>query len=106
MAPTGSTFSTRFQSKFISWIDYGQPDPTQRDDVPAKINLQPDFFWSTTSGGVRFGEQKQNSYSFAFDPNQSLTGTSDVYTIFDSASTELLISELWYESFITNYFET
>lgn len=63
------------------------------------------MFWSTVSGGVRFGEFQAGSYSWSFDPEQTVTGRAEeVYTIFDTALTSIYISELWFESFIEAYF--
>ena len=105
MSPTNSTFSTRFRREFISWVDYGNPDVAQRNGVPAELKANKDMFWSVNSGGVRFGDFQADSYSWSFDPNQTVTGRAEeVYTIFDSASTQIYISELWFESFIEEYF--
>lgn len=105
LKPDNSTFSTRFRREFISWVDYGAPDVTQQMGVPATIKANKDMFWSTVSGGVRFGEFQAGSYSWSFDPEQTVTGRADeVYTIFDTAITSIYISELWFESFIEAYF--
>ena len=103
---TNKTFTKRFQNKFISWIDYGAPDEEQRAGTPVTVDVLEDFFWSFNSGGIRLGEVENGlglAYSFQEDPNQSLNG-ADVYTILDSGSTEVLISELWYESFTEQLF--
>jgi len=66
--PPSTTFSTRFQNTYISWIDYGEPDETQRNGTPVTIEAVPDLFWSSTSAGIRIGENDTLAFSYEVDP--------------------------------------
>ena len=64
-----------------------------------------DFFWSTGIQAVRIGESDKDAAKFnttmssgVFDANNGL------YTIFDTGSSEIYISALYYEDFINMFF--
>jgi len=62
-----------------------------------------DFFWSLSMSAVRFGDKDANAFGFTSDP-QVVTVDDGIYTIFDTNSPSILISELWYDSFIAKFF--
>lgn len=101
---TQTTFSTSFQKSYTSFIDYGTPDTNQYSGSSVTLDVGEDYFWSALSGGIRIGSDNKRAFSYEIDPTQSVTGDDQIYTIFDSATPEVYISELWYESVIAEYF--
>jgi len=43
---TEKKFSTRFQRRYISWIDFGKPDDRQHKEEAVEIQALNDYFWS------------------------------------------------------------
>jgi len=97
---TEQKFSTRFQRKYVSWIDFGKPDTKQIAEEPVEITAVDDFFWSVSSQGVRIGEDNVKAFRFAPDEQGVFTDEYSLYTIFDTGASEIYISSLWYNSFI------
>lgn len=64
---TEQKFTTRFQHKYISWIEFGKPDTRQISEDPVEIAMIDDFFWSVESQGVRIGEDPSKAFRFAKD---------------------------------------
>jgi len=58
-----------------------------------------DFFWSTSLQGVRFGSKKDNAYTFGNIDSGSQVNNG-LYTIWDTGSSDIFLSTLWYESFV------
>lgn len=54
--------------------------------------------------GIRFGERSSDAYTFAQE-DQAVWMNGGVYTIFDTAASEIYISILWYESLVEKLFE-
>ena len=46
---TEKKFSTRYQRKYIAWVDFGKPDTQQAVSAPVRIPVLDDFFWSVES---------------------------------------------------------
>jgi len=89
---TDETFSTNFRKDFISWIDFGEPDPTSSTSAPVPINNIPDYFWSTKLDGIRFGEDDVLAFGFELDNEQVLAIEEGVYTLFDTAAPKIFMS--------------
>lgn len=92
-------FSTRFVRDFISWIDIGTPDLSQNKEEPVTITNIPDFFWSMKMEGVRFGEKKENAWTFS-KMEEGAERNGGIYTIFDTGASNIYLSVLWFESFV------
>ena len=61
------------------------------DDLPS-VKVNKDFFWSTQTTGVRFGNDSKDSFSFPYDEYYKTGGVDGVYTILDTAASSLYIS--------------
>ena len=42
-------FSTRLQKYYVSWIDFGAPDPRDVTSKPVKLTVLDDYFWSLSN---------------------------------------------------------
>jgi len=100
--PEEPIFSTHFKRTFISYIDIGTPqdDAIEPGAVPITLEVFDDFFWSTTLQGVRYGTRRDKSFTFdQMDEYGSQIGNG-IYTFFDTGATDILLSDLWFESFV------
>ena len=98
-----SIFSFRLRSDLVSWVDIGTPDQNQNKEEPATFDVNNDFFWSTTMGGVRFGTKGENAYTFSMmEEGAELNG--GIYTIFDTGASDIYLSLLWYEDFVAQLY--
>ena len=90
-------FSTRFSRDYDSWIDWGTPDASEQIGHSGKIDMLDDYFWSTPMRGMSF----DGFTYYGFEPHpEAEFQDRGVYTIFDSASADILISSIWYDDFI------
>ena len=71
---------------------------------PTRLTNFDDYFWSLPNQGIRFGESFSDSYTYTQD-DQVVWMRDGVYSIFDTAASEIYISILWYESLIEKLFE-
>ena len=55
--------------------------------------------------GVRFGTSFNNAYVFG-NMEEGAERNDGIYTIFDTGSSDILLSVLWYESVIDKYYTT
>jgi hypothetical protein len=97
-------FSTRFSSDHFSWIDYGKINSAMVENITAMQNetVYDDFFWSMGMRGIKIGDN-----STAWAPNKQAVIDKDggLYTILDSGSANIHISDLYFESFLKMFFE-
>lgn len=59
-----------------------------------------DYFWAAGIGGIQFGDKSSNYYNLTKTEQATYNDADMVYTIFDTASNEVRISSLWYQSFL------
>ena len=94
-----TSFTTNFRD-----ISYPEPSVFGKDQSTfdgAKIAINDDFFWSSWMNGIGYGDDIENLYSFdrangtIWDEEQG-----GVYTIFDSASPDIMISHLYFDDFV------
>ena len=97
------TFSTRFSSDHFSWIDYGKINSAMVENITAMQNetVYDDFYWSMGMRGIRIGD---NSSSWAENKQAVLDKDGGLYTILDSGSPNIHISDLYFESFLKMFF--
>ena len=101
-----SSFTTRFRTGYVSWIDVGGVSDRQMKGEQRTINLQNDFFWSMANNGIRFGEDTTNAYKYSNEAQAVfLNGSDGLYTIFDIAAPDIMITELWYDSMIEKLYQ-
>mmetsp|Transcript_42828 Transcript_42828/g.56599 ORF Transcript_42828/g.56599 Transcript_42828/m.56599 type:complete len:117 (+) Transcript_42828:654-1004(+) len=91
MPLTEPSFSTRFQRRYVSWIDFGKPDANQLIEESVSIKMNDDFFWSANSQGVRIGESNKKAFRFEVE-SQGVFDGDNLYTIFDTGATDIYIS--------------
>lgn len=53
--------------------------------------------------GIRIGERSENAFTYEME-DQAVWINGGVYTIFDTAASEIYLSILWYESFVDALF--
>ena len=101
----GSDFTTRFRKGYVSWIDVGGASERQKKGTPVTFNLSSDFFWSISTDGIRFGQDKADFFTWSTTEQGVWTyGETGLYTIFDISASHIMISELWFDSFIEQLF--
>lgn len=94
-------FSTRFsRGDFVSWIDIGAPDAGMVSSEPIGIDTVPDYFWSMANQGVRIGEKEAGAYTFQDEEGAGSWIGDGIYTIFDTGSSDIYMSILWFDSFV------
>ena len=101
---TSSQFSTRLSTTQVSWIDFGAPDTTELVNG-VTIEGWEDYFYSLPLDALRIGKLPVNTYSF--EPNAQVDlfpGIEGVYTIFDTATPDIYLTKLYYDSFITELY--
>jgi len=105
-------FSTRFSTDkddSYCWIDYGRLN-TDHANVTSMKNLTvyDDYFWSMGMKGIRVGVDGKSAVSGVFQDNNTqaiMDKDGGLYTIFDSATNKILISDLFFKSFIEMFFQ-
>lgn len=70
-------------------------------DFTDAIRVKDDFFWSSETTAVRFGNDKLDAFAFPIDENYSIPGPKGVYSIFDTGATSIYLSNLWYDDFMS-----
>jgi len=63
-----------------------------------------DFFWSTGMRAIRVGSNDANAGVFGPSYQAVLDSKNELYTIIDSAASEIYISSLYFESFMDEFF--
>ena len=103
---TDNVFSTAFTNNFPH-IQFGEVNKKRyrEDEIPVNITANEDFFWSLSSGGIRIGEQNSREYGFAPDPQAVYMKDGGIYTIMDTAAKDIMISNLWYQSFVEAFMD-
>eukprot|EP00354_Favella_ehrenbergii_P012674 CAMPEP_0170459908 /NCGR_PEP_ID=MMETSP0123-20130129/6445_1 /TAXON_ID=182087 /ORGANISM="Favella ehrenbergii, Strain Fehren 1" /LENGTH=173 /DNA_ID=CAMNT_0010724661 /DNA_START=617 /DNA_END=1138 /DNA_ORIENTATION=- len=98
-------FSVRFSSDHFSWLDVGTYNSKEIEDESKldPIEVYDDFFWSMPLYGVKFGDTAP--WSFQREPSAIMDENRGVYTIFDTATADIFISDLYYEDFLRRFFE-
>ena len=99
-------FSTMFTDNFPS-VAFGKINEKKyrEDEEPVDLLTNKDFFWSLSAGGIRIGESQSREYGFTPDEQAIYMKDGGVYTIFDTAAKDIMISDLWYESFVAAFME-
>lgn len=102
---TQPQFATKFTKNTISYVNLGDLNPQESLNEEFSLMSFQDYFWSLQGSGVRIGTRKEDSYSFAYDKQQEIfDGLYGVYTIMDTGSSSIYISDLWYASLIETMF--
>lgn len=95
------SFSLRLAPRHFNWIDFGEPSNTENVGIdPIELITNEDYFWSLSTSGMRFGEDSSEAWSFDTSNSQAVYIKDGIYTIFDTGATDLLISDLWFQSFL------
>lgn len=98
------SFSTRFTTDDFSWIDVGSVNEKEKAEYGLDpLEVDDDFFWSMPMYGVKF---KSMPWSFQSEPNAVMDDQRGVYTIFDTGTADIFISDLWYSDFLAKFFES
>ena len=92
-----------------SWIDFGGFDLStvaQGEELVQLEMIEKDFFWAQYCQAVAIGDRLQsNSYRWGpIDDFDLEIRDGSIYSIFDSGSTSLMISKLYYGSLINEIF--
>lgn len=89
----------------ISWIDFGTAKETQRREAATTLKINDDFFWSSTTRGVRFGSDAAKKFDFGIVDGSVLSSIpiEGLYTVFDSASSDAFISTAFWDSFLAKF---
>lgn len=77
----------------------------REDETPVDFETNKDFFWSLSAGGIRIGESQSREYGFTKDDQALYMQDGGVYTVFDTAAKDIMISDLWFESFVEAFME-
>ena len=63
--------------------------------------VQKDFFWAAYCQGVAVGDTEvENTYGFGTNKDFETELDNTLYSIFDTGSSSLMISSVYYDSFI------
>lgn len=97
-------FSTRFSSDHFSWVDWGALNSAAVED-PAKMLNQTvynDFFWSMGMRGIKIGDK----FEGGFEANDQAVLDKDggLYTILDTTGQHIMISDLYFNDFLKQFF--
>ena len=105
-------FSTRFSTDkddSYCWIDYGRLNTDNANITTMKnLTVYDDYFWSMGMKGIRIGVDGKSAVSGVFQDNNTqaiMDKDGGLYTIFDSATDKILISDLFFKSFIEMFFQ-
>ena len=98
------SFSTNFVDfQSTSFIDFGTPPSgTVTDEV--KLEVYDDFYWSMGMGAIRIGEDDEFAATFSYDDQALLDEKNQLYTILDTSASDIYISDLYFSSFLDNFF--
>jgi len=72
------------------------------------LTVYDDYFWSMGMKAIRIGVEGKSAVSGVFQDNNTqaiLDEEKGLYTIFDSATNKILISDLYFKSFISMFFQ-
>ena len=68
-------------------------------------SLSPDFFWSISTDGIKFGQDSDNYFTWTNTEQGVWTyGETGLYTIFDISAPDIMISELYFDSVMEQLF--
>jgi len=104
-----SFYVARHEQDRLSFIDFGQPQPQnmKNPDEIEYIKVLDDFFWSSYNQGVAIGTTDvENTFSYQSLPEyENYVVDNSLYTIFDSGSSAINFSTLYFEDFIKKIYE-
>ena len=103
-----NNFSTHFKSSGEPFeFQLGFDDKLKKGDEASRIEVIDDYFWSSWMQGIQIGRTTIFHYSFDLSSQAVWNETeSGVYTIFNTASPDLTISNIWFDSFVEMLNET
>ncbi len=93
----------------VSFVNFGKPvldNVRNRNDIHY-FDVLDDFYWSTHMNAISFGDPRntQNIYAYEDQYTAPLKGGSGMYTIFDTGSSDIHISSIYFKSIINKIFE-
>ena len=103
-------FSFYFTEKSeMSWVDLGEPqqDNVRFDGELIELQMITDYFWSDFCQGVAIGDtSEENTFGWEYNDDYRRVSTMDhsIYTVFDTGSTAIMVSGMYYESFVRAIF--
>lgn len=93
------SFSTNYRSTGnVFTMDFGNKESEKEG---AKIPVIDDYFWSSWMQGIQTSNSTEGSFRLE-RANQAVWNeeVQGVYTIFDSASPDIVISSLWFDGLV------
>lgn len=94
----------------LSWVDLGEPDLTNiRPDATLKTvpMIEEDFFWADYCQGFAIGStDAENTYAWASLEDYPTEIDNSIYSILETGSFGIMISALYFESFIVKILDT
>ena len=105
-----NTFSFYYtEAGKLSWVDLGSPDLENVREGSEVSNIQfieEDFFYGQYCQGVAFGDTNvENTMVWGTLSDYTTEVDNSFYTILDTGATALMISNLYFEAFVTQIFD-